>query len=136
MVYIVVKDPPLIPIVGMLDNTERGGESILITFNNLKPLLTYPLKHRINKIHITTFIKESQLGKPQTLSITTKLYLQLFLQASNCWRHQSPSFSTTTGGCYNTLVSSCSNKQGSYNTLFSSHYYKEDETPLQACNLP
>ena len=47
---------------------------------------------------------KSQLGKQQELYIIAKLYLQLFLQATTCWRHQSSSFSTTTEGCYNTLV--------------------------------
>ena len=35
---------------------EGGGESILITFNNLKPLLAYSLKHKINKIHRTSHL--------------------------------------------------------------------------------
>ena len=47
---------------------------------------------------------EAHLGKTQKLSITAKLYLQLFLQDTTCWRHQSSIFSTTTEGCYNTLV--------------------------------
>ena len=56
-----MKDPALIPIVGILDNTEReGGESISINFNNLKHLLNYSFTHMINKRNTThKFIVEA-----------------------------------------------------------------------------
>ena len=49
-----MKDPSLIPIVGIFENNESGeGEYALITFNNKNHLLSYSFTHMISKIHIT-----------------------------------------------------------------------------------
>ena len=66
-----MKDPTLIPIVGHLDNIEKGGESVLLTFN------LFINTHDQQDTRNTNFILEAQMGKPPTFSITTKLYLQI-----------------------------------------------------------
>ena len=79
---------------------------------------------------------ESQLGKPPTLSITTKLYLKIvyvcFYRKGFCYTVFTNNYwkETTTPWFYQLLLKGC------YNTLFTSYHQKEDTTPLQACILP
>ena len=88
------------------NNTERGegGELVLITFNNFKPLLIYSLKHMINKNTQNTNLS----WKPNWVNH------QYFLLFQNC---------------YLQIVFSWCYKQWWYYTLFTSNYWKEATTP-------
>ena len=65
---------------------------------------------------------ESQLGKPPTLCITTKLYLQIVC------KHQLV-------GCTNTQVFYATTK-GCTNTLFTRNNWKEAMTPYKLAACP
>ena len=127
----MVKQPALIPIVGILDDTKRGvSELVLINFNNKTTFNLFINTHDQQEHTEHKFIMEAQLIKPLILPINAKLYFtnsfSLLLQTRMVLH---PIYQQLMEAGYNPLVYQLLLK-GCFYTPFTINYWKGDTTPL------